>query len=89
MAVSTLTHGVSINETANGRAQVSIEIESSVEGGDKQAVLASAYAQLSQAIAEHKQTIVGANPDKNTSSNPEPHPETATEAPGSGAWWSQ
>ncbi len=88
MAASTLTHGVSINETANGRTEVSIEIESSAEDGD-QAVLASAYAQLSQAIAEHKQTLPDANPDKDAGPNPEPHPETAAEAPGSGAWWSQ
>jgi hypothetical protein len=89
MAASTLTHGVSINETANGRTEVSIEIESSVEGGDAQAVLASAYAQLSQAIAEHKQTLADANPDKDAGPNPEPQSETAADAPGSGAWWSQ
>ena len=86
MPTSTLTHGVSIGQTGKGAVLVSIEIENTVEASDNQAILASAYAQLSQAIAENKQTTTDSG---NRDPIEKPNSETAAEAPGSGAWWSQ
>jgi hypothetical protein len=88
MGSATLTHGVTIRRTSAGSVEVSIQIEDTIDGNDEQVILNGAWAQLAQAIADHKQAAMDANPNLAVSGTDE-HAPTVADAAGSGAWWAR